>query len=132
MAAGWTLLVLLALLPPGGDDPLPFPHADKVVHAVLFGGLGLLWTGVLGRARLVLGLGLAFGVATEVAQALLPFGRRGDLVDLAADAAGLALGILTARVWLEALKKRSAARLEVGGASAGPDGRRSERDSNPR
>ncbi len=66
---------------------------DKIVHAVLFGGLALvlLWNlgwsdrpGVMLRA---VGLALAAAALVEVLQSPLPY-REGDLLDFAAGGAG--------------------------------------------
>ncbi len=66
--------------------------ADKAVHAVLFAGQALWlrragWTA--GRAVL---WSAAYGAATELYQALLPF-RSGDVYDLLADILGALLAV---------------------------------------
>ena len=69
--------------------PLRFPHADKVVHAVLFGGLSaaLLLPGLSpSAAALVASL---YGAADEFHQGFVP-NRDASLGDWLADAAGAA------------------------------------------
>jgi VanZ family protein len=100
------LLILLAytvcvaivmVLPAPNLHDLPFPGFDKIVHVCLFGGLGGLgvWS-VSGQVAAVAIGGMVFGLATELTQRLVPT-RQFDLLDLAADAAGVLLGI---GVWL--------------------------------
>jgi len=80
------------------DAPLlDLPGADKLAHALAYGGLGYLLArargpGSAGRA-LMTGLvaGLAWGLLDETVQAFAP-GRHADGLDLAADALGAAGG----------------------------------------
>lgn len=109
----WLLTVLcvmailyLTLVP----RPLPdndvewWPHTDKVVHALMFGGLYFcaavdLWRGrraPYGR-RLLLALGVAtFGGVIELLQGAMHMGRGADVLDLLADALGALLATLIA------------------------------------
>jgi VanZ family protein len=88
---------------PGGPLPLPGPGYDKVVHALVFTGLGLLLTLALrgdGRAArraalLALGIGALYGVSDELHQKFVD-GRSCDVDDALADALGVALGELVA------------------------------------
>lgn len=94
-------ILWLTLAPdPVGDMHVPlFPGADKVVHAVMFGGLTAMlaldytrrrhWRGV-GVTRLALyALGASLlGVAVEFAQRDMHLGRSFDIADIAADCTG--------------------------------------------
>lgn len=89
----------LASKPLGDTDVMLFPHADKVAHAIMFGGFSFCimldsvrrrgWqrcrpaTGVIS----VLASG-AVGIATEYLQDAMHAGRSGDLLDLVADCTG--------------------------------------------
>ncbi len=85
---------------------LVVPHADKLVHAVEYAGLGLLLVRALrrseepvgvGLAALAVGLGGLYGATDEYHQSFVP-GRSGnDLGDLTADLIGTALGVLLHR-----------------------------------
>jgi VanZ family protein len=94
---GWLMLAIVAflLVTPRVPDPLDVAHADKIYHVA---GFALLagWASLLFESRrelLLRGLLLVgFGAAMEIVQALLPW-RSGDLADLAANTAGVALGI---------------------------------------
>lgn len=83
---------------PLGDTELPlFPHADKLAHAIMFGGLAfciMLDSLRLGRrCRVSTAVWAAVasalvGLLTEVAQQAMDAGRSGDPYDLLADTAG--------------------------------------------
>jgi VanZ family protein len=86
----------LALEPSSGAGPW-FWQADKLQHAAAFAVLA--WLGararVGGRWALVLGL-LAFGAGIEIAQSFTAT-RTASALDLAADAAGIALALVWER-----------------------------------
>ena len=99
----------------------PFDAFDKIVHTVLFAVLGLFLS--FGAARgtrlssrkkawIVLIPGIALGLLDEFHQVFVPL-RAPDLLDAAADAAGIILGWFAygfmARRW-EARRVRTAAR----------------------
>lgn len=100
LTAGWVMVVLvvLASLTPIAGQRGMLPHLDKLEHALAYLVL-MAWFGGLSRPRahrwIALGL-LALGAAVELAQGAGPW-RRADWADLAADAAGIALGWLLAR-----------------------------------
>lgn len=86
---------------PTGDASLPaFPGADKIVHAVMFGGLTLLFCFDLWRFRdgkyyflplspfLCAVLTTLIGVGIEYLQETMALGRSFELTDMAADGAG--------------------------------------------
>ncbi len=85
---------------PNLQAPLTFSNGDKVCHMLEYGGLGYLLARALRatlRVRLPLfaalmavGLGGVLGLADELHQRYVP-GRSCDVMDLAADLAGLAL-----------------------------------------
>jgi VanZ family protein len=92
------LVSVVVLFSPASATPsgLP-PGVDKITHLVLFAALA--WTGR--RAGLPVGglaVGLvAYAVASEVLQAVLPFGRDADPLDAVADVVGAALGLIATR-----------------------------------
>lgn len=97
-------IMLLTLLPDVSapeDFPL-FENADKVIHALMFGGLStVLWWDESRRrgerpARyrvwvVVCIVSVLFGGLIEVAQSVMGVGRSGDVLDLVADAVGAVL-----------------------------------------
>lgn len=92
--------ILLLTLMPGDDMPQVelFPHFDKIVHAIMFGGLAatLIWDILRGRGKhrtVAVWLwaavsATAFGGIVEVLQDMMGLGRSGDEMDLLADMAG--------------------------------------------
>jgi VanZ family protein len=97
----WALVVLVASMLPPRDIAPAMPHfvnADKVAHVGSYAILGLLavrgWSSRrwLGLAAVV----LAFGALIEFVQPLT--GRSKDMMDWLADAGGVLVGILAARV----------------------------------
>lgn len=90
-------VIVLSLLPP---PPLPMQvprHFDKLEHllayALLAAGAVLLFARRRTQGWLAAGL-LALGVALEFAQSLLTQTRVADPADVAANAAGVAIGLL--------------------------------------
>ncbi len=109
-AAVWLLLTTVALALPSNMADLPewvprwlhFQALDKVIHAFLFLGTGLLLARSLRRFRglwkpllVAFLLAAAYGAATEVAQGLFT-DRDAEVLDAVADAAGAAVGVLLA------------------------------------
>ncbi|MDE7181304.1 MAG: VanZ family protein [Muribaculaceae bacterium] len=117
---GWwpSIVVLIVILwltlapHPIGDTQIElFPGADKLVHAIMMGGLAsaLLfdWRRNGGRmpyraftARTVCMVIVAvtlFSVADEIAQQSMQLGRSGDVFDVIADFVGILLGVLLSR-----------------------------------
>lgn len=99
------LYATLSSDPTGDVELMLFPHADKLVHAIMFGGL----TGAVAfdlrrsghaltrRLMLAVAAGVAvFGALDEFAQALLTEVRSGDEFDWLADLAGIAVAYFTA------------------------------------
>lgn len=102
----WLLVAALSPEPRG-----PSLGLDKANHVAAFAALAL--TGLLAGARrapsaawLAFGL-LGLGIAIEIAQAHVP-GRSPELLDVLADAAGIAAGMVVGRAAsLEPLRVRS-------------------------
>ena len=100
VAAG---IIALSHLPPSDLPHVPlFPHADKVIHLIEYFVLGaLLFRSLrydlsgnsIWAAIIALPAGTLFGALDEWHQGFV--GRTTDVWDLAADVAGLSLGILT-------------------------------------
>lgn len=89
------------------DDIPPIPYFDKLVHAVMMGGLvGALLFDIrrhrrdtVINLRLVLKIALVvavFSVVDEFVQGILPIGRPSDPLDLVADWVGVFFGALLA------------------------------------
>ena len=125
VAAGAVLAVLLQLWGlyrvVGPSQPAWFPFADKLQHAVGFalpvllilltvalrGPFGGQWPSVRVTA-LVVAVFAAHAVISEVIQHLWYLHRTGDPVDVLADWAGVALGVLLLRLILLRRSRESA------------------------
>ncbi len=100
---GAALLVqVVVLYAPQGTGQPPFPHADKVVHLVVFFVPALLALAARLPARGVVALLATHAVVSEVVQGVVLTDRSGDPLDALADLAGVALAAL---VWW--LRRRS-------------------------
>lgn len=86
LAVALSVVVLFAPSPAG---PSGFPHADKVVHALVFGLLTAAAVRRFGQARPVLLAAAAYAVGSELVQGMLLPGRQADPVDVLADLAGV-------------------------------------------
>jgi hypothetical protein len=108
LAILWTVGILVALTVPTGSVPdTQTTGLDKVVHAVLFAGFGLLWlrglcppgqSGLRACFRRRGGLffvgGVLFAAGTEVYQQLLPLQRVADPYDVMADLFGFVVAFV--------------------------------------
>ena len=89
---------VIAALSPADDVP-SVGFSDKIQHALAFAGLSLAYGLMFPRRRLrVLAGVVALGIAIEVLQGIMPFGRDAELADLAADAVGIAAGFIVLRL----------------------------------
>jgi VanZ family protein len=106
LAILWTLGIIVACSLPGRSLPQSsLFEFDKLIHAGLFFGFGLLWMQALRspprtRRWRVLLAGLFFAVMTEVYQGVLPFDRYPDPLDALANGVGLVLALLMHAVWM--------------------------------
>ena len=90
---GTGVIAWLSLAP---SDTLPSVDLwDKAEHAMAYTALTVAWAMAFPNrfGRVALGV-LAFGVAIELAQASMHFGRVGHLYDVAANVIGIALGLV--------------------------------------
>ena len=87
-------VILYLTLAPSNDVPGSTLIWDKAAHAIAFGLLvviGLLMSTHRRKTVIACVWGLSAGI--EVAQALMPFGRQGDWIDLFADTVGIVIGV---------------------------------------
>ena len=98
----WSAAILLGTSLPGSVLPPAFPHADKLVHAALYGTLGFLTARALAAARgglaarrLALALAAIAGFAAfdEWHQDFVPR-RSSDRLDWLADVVGATAGLV--------------------------------------
>jgi uncharacterized protein YfiM (DUF2279 family) len=98
-AGGLILLVILgaAVAPAIFPWLAGLPNVDKWMHGLAFAMLAIWFTGQYARSsyvRIAIML-LAYGLLIEVVQSFVPY-RSAEFADLAADAAGIGIGLLIA------------------------------------
>ncbi len=83
------MVSVIVLFKPGGDGPLPFPQADKVIHALTFAllALGMRWR-ILSWKVIFVSLA-SYAALSELIQRYFVPGREFDLVDITADLSGV-------------------------------------------
>ena len=107
LTLGVVLYATLFSNPLGDHEMPPIPHLDKLIHAIMMGGLfGAIAFDTqradkshrLSRRFLnVLAIAImAFGILDEIAQVTMGLGRSGDIFDLAADWTGVIVAYFTA------------------------------------
>lgn len=125
ISAYWpTALVVLVILyatwvphPLPDEDIPPIPHIDKLIHAIMMGGLAsaLMFDWYRGcrdrilSARAVIlftAAAMGFSVIDEVVQGLLPIGRPSDPLDLLADWGGCLIAAFAAPPAIRAVLRR--------------------------
>lgn len=99
-AWAWSaFIVLICLAPHNPGPPSDFP-LDKLAHFLLFAAFGGLWLRACPRRLVRIAIaGTALGLAIEILQSALGWGRMGDGADLLADCVGLFFGLGLA-AWL--------------------------------
>lgn len=111
LAVAWMAVIYFLSSRPGSEFPATFDGADKIVHFVVFGILGVLLAGAFGRVGrefpwrrllLVTTAVALYGVLDEFHQAFVP-GRAPSAGDVVADAAGgFVVTAVAYRFWLPA------------------------------
>lgn len=99
----WSFIILVACTWPGKDLPAaPVVGFDKIVHSGLFTVWAILALIIYPRkSRLVVVLGMAYGLGLEFYQQLLPFDRTFDWWDAVADAVGVGIGYFLTKLAVE-------------------------------
>lgn len=102
LALGWVMVGVVAIGSLWPNVPqVTSGMSDKLLHFAAYAGLAFMFAGVVERShwgRVLVGL-LLFGAGIELAQAYLSSTRSGEWLDLAANAGGVAAGLLTAALF---------------------------------
>lgn len=99
-----TVVVLVMLFSPGSTVPSGPENSDKITHALMFAALALTARYArIGAAWTALSL-LVFAAVSEVLQGALPIQRSCSIWDAAADAVGIVIGLVAARVLARPLR----------------------------
>lgn len=112
LGLGWLFVALAVLVSLVPGQKLPDTHmSDKWQHSLGYALLTLWFTGLYPKVsywKIAAGF-LAMGVSIEVAQGLMPYGRQMDVLDVGANAIGIAAGLLIALVgfgrWATTIEK---------------------------
>lgn len=119
----WPTLCVVAVIVYAtlSNDPMPdvemplIPHLDKLIHAIMFGGLCGAWYFDLYRAGNPLStrtkltvavICVAAGGLDELMQLYLTSDRAGDILDLVADTVGIAVAYFAAPPAVRAVVRR--------------------------
>lgn len=107
-----TVAVIVLLLLPGGlFGAVTLPGADLLVHLIMMATLSALGVVAYARYRLPIVLGLiTLAILSEILQIMVP-SRYFDLMDLAANGAGIALGLIVGVMVMPIVLKRTPAAL---------------------
>lgn len=90
----WSLFIVLICLAPHNPGPPSTLPLDKLAHFLLFAVFGVLWLRTCPRKIWQIALaGTLLGLAIEIAQSVLGWGRMGDAADFLADFVGLGFGL---------------------------------------
>ena len=113
---GLVLVVTILSLVPGEQLPRT-GTTDKLNHVLAYVAMALWFGGIFARrvhVRIALVL-LAYGALIELLQLWMAWGREAELLDLGADAAGIAAGLMLALTpagrwafWVESWQRQSA------------------------
>jgi VanZ family protein len=116
LAAAWAGVIFWLSSRPTLPGP-ELPYFDKVAHFGAYAVLGALLAFATDRSRvsivLALALGVLYGASDEIHQMYVP-GRSPDVLDWAADAAGVATACILYTRW----RSRRAAAQSAAGAGA--------------
>lgn len=123
----WPTIIVMAVVcyaiffpdPMGDSMDMSIPHLDKLIHAIMMGGIVAAVAFDLHRADMshncltfksmaVITLAvMSFGVVSEILQSAMGLGRTGDIFDIAADWGGALIAAFTAPPAIHAVLKKS-------------------------
>lgn len=123
----WPTIIVMAVVcyaiffpdPVGDSMDMSIPHLDKLIHAIMMGGIVAavafdLQRADMSRNRLtfktmaIITLSvMTFGVVSEILQSSMGLGRTGDIFDIAADWGGALIATFTAPPAIHAVLKKS-------------------------
>lgn len=109
LTLAWFIVTLIILgLPSGSFPSTSIPHADKIVHFLIFAvGSFVAVRGWPNRILLVVLLLLLFAPLAEIWQHILPTRRHADPMDALANATGVIVGLTLALLSLRVVSRRS-------------------------
>jgi len=99
LGLGWLFVALAVVTSLVPGQKLPDVHmSDKWQHSIGYTLLTLWFTGIYPKASYwkVGGAMLGLGIAIEIAQGAMPFGRQMDIRDVGANSLGIMIGLMLA------------------------------------
>ena len=116
LGLGWTFVALATIVSLVPGKKLPETHiGDKWEHSIGYVLLTLWFTGIYPKTSYwkIAGGMFALGIAIELAQGAMPYGRQMDIRDVGANSLGIVIGLTLALIgvggWaqkIEALARR--------------------------
>lgn len=104
-AIGWTIIIFIGCAWPS-DYPSPgLTVNDKFLHVSIFGLWGFLWGTVYRLPLRLFVIGVIYGFLIEIYQLVMPINRDFEWLDLAADAVGVAGGLLISTILMRRIMK---------------------------
>lgn len=97
-AIGWTIAIFIGCAWPNDHSGPDLSVNDKLIHISIFGLWGFLWGLVFRSPVRIFFIGVLYGFLIELYQLVMPINRSFEWLDLAADAAGIALGLIASLV----------------------------------
>ncbi len=98
-AIAWTITISIGCFWPSSGLPDLSSNRDKYLHILIFMLFAFLWRLAGWSVNRVLVVGIIYAGLIEIVQASIPaIHRSGDWLDFAADALGVAIGLLMARL----------------------------------
>lgn len=118
-----TMIVVAAILyatlnsdPVGADDLPQIPHLDKLIHAIMFGGLfsAIMFDRMRSHCSdslairiMIAAVCVVCGAVDEIAQNAADNGRSGDIYDFYADIAGIIVAFFAAPPAIRAVLRKA-------------------------
>lgn len=109
-AIGWTLIIFILCTLPAEDAAKISSLNDKVNHAIAFAGFVFFWLFHTSLTKLIVLIGIFYGLFIEIWQYLLPesFHRGFELYDAIADAFGCLLGYFIFNLFIKIFPLKNA------------------------
>jgi VanZ family protein len=110
----WTIIIFILCTIPSDEASKIGSENDKINHAIAFAGFVFLWLFHTSFVKLIIGIGIFYGILIEIWQYILPesFHRGFELMDTVADAFGCIFGYLLFLLFSKILLKLNKANNE--------------------
>jgi VanZ family protein len=105
----WTAIIFILCTIPADDAAKIGTMNDKLNHAIAFAGFVFFWLFHTSMAKLIVIVGIFYGILIEVWQYILPesFHRGFELLDAVADAVGCIVGYFIYHFLIKLISKKA-------------------------